>query len=166
MPDFLVLPELARSLRTFGATRDPAGDAAHAAIFSPLLDARARATLGDAEVALSALRGEVLAARIGSRVAAAAGAGQRDAAAARARAARAGELIEPLRAELLALDLLALDLLASATRAATNHDGGWQAWIAQLRRVFALADDACGALARLLGEPAAAAEPVPRWFAR
>ncbi|HUQ45948.1 MAG TPA: hypothetical protein VM033_04820 [Gemmatimonadaceae bacterium] len=161
MPDLLVLPELARSLRTFGATRDPAGDAAHAAIFSPLLDARARATLGDAEVALSALRGEVLAARIGARVAAAAGAGQRDAAAARARAAQAGELIEPLRAELLALDLLANDALGP-----TNHGGGWQAWIAQLRRVFALADDACGALARLLGEPAAAAEAAPRWFAR
>lgn len=161
MPDPLVLPELARSLRTFGATRDPAGDAAHAAIFSPLLDARARAEPGGADMALSALRGEVLAARIGARVAAAAGAGQRDAAAARARAARAGELIEPLRAE-----LLALDLLANEARGATNGGGACQAWIAQLRRVFALADDACGALARLLREPAAAAEPTPRWFAR
>lgn len=161
MPDPLVLPELARSLRAFGATRDPGGDAAHAAIFSPLLDARARAALGDADVALSALRGGVLAARIGARVADAARAGQRDAAAARARAARASELIEPLRAE-----LLALDLLANEARGATNHAAGWQAWIAQLRRVFALADDACGALARLLGEPAATAEPAPRWFAR
>ena len=47
MPDRLVLPELARSLRAFGAPRDAAGDAAHDAVFAPLLEARARAELGD-----------------------------------------------------------------------------------------------------------------------
>ncbi|NUO95869.1 MAG: hypothetical protein HOQ14_15400, partial [Gemmatimonadaceae bacterium] len=47
MPEPLLLPELARSLRSFGAPRDAAGDAAHEAIFAPLLEARARAELGD-----------------------------------------------------------------------------------------------------------------------
>jgi hypothetical protein len=78
MPEPELLPELARSLRAFGAPRDAAGEAAHSAVFVPLLDARARATTGDAEVALSALRGEALGVRIEARVADAAEAGEND----------------------------------------------------------------------------------------
>ena len=161
MPDPRLLPELARSLRAFGAPRDDAGEAAHAAIFSPLLDARARAGLGDVDAALSALRGEALAVRIEARVADTAAAGQRDAARARARAARGAELLEPLRAELVSLDALAV-----TARGGTTESEGWRAWVAQLRRVFSSADDACRALARLLAEPAGAATAGRRWFRR
>jgi hypothetical protein len=161
MPDPLCLPELARSLRTFGAPRDATGDAAHAAIFSPLLDARARAGLGDVESALSALRGETLAVRIQARVTDVAAADQDDPARARARAAMAAELLESLCA-----DLVTLDVLAARARGGTADSPDWLAWVAQLRRVFASADDACRALARLLGEPAGVAKPVRRWFGR
>ena len=160
MPDHLLLPELARSLRAFGAPRDSSGEAAHAAIFAPLLDARARATTGDAEVALSALRGEALGIRIEARVADAAESGESDPPRARARGARAHALIEPLRQ-----DLRALDALAARARTGGPESTEWQAWVAQLRRVFASADDACRALARLLAEPAEAA-PTRRWFGR
>jgi hypothetical protein len=161
MPDSLLLPELARSLRTFGAPRDAAGEAAHDAIFSPLLDARARAGLGDVELALSALRGETLAVRIEARVVEAASARQVDPAHARARSARATELLEPLRAE-----LATLDLLAKAARGTAVDGLPWHAWVAQLRRVFASADDACRALARLLAETPPTAPPARHWFGR
>ena len=161
MPEPLLLPELARSLRSFGAPRDAAGDAAHAAIFAPLLDARARAGLGDVDAALSALRGGTLAARIASRVAQAASAGHADPAHARASAARASELLEPLVAA-----LRTLDALAAAARDGSLHSPAWDAWVLQLRRVFAHADDACRALARMLAEPSAAPKPARRWFGR
>jgi hypothetical protein len=158
MPEPLLLPELARSLRTFGAPRDAAGEAAHSAVFVPLLDARARATTGDVEVALSALRGEALGVRIEARVADAAESGETDPARARARGARARELLEPLRQ-----DLRALDALAVKARGTGPESPEWSRWVAQLKRVFASADDACRAIARLLSEPAA---PIPerRWF--
>ena len=161
MPDSHLLPELARSLRAFGAPRDAAADAAHTAIFAPLLDARARADLGDVEAALSALRGEALAVRIEARVAEAAAAGQREPARARARAARATELLEPLRA-----DLAALDAFAGQARGGSAESASWQNWVAQLRRVFASADDACRELAHLLGEPVGAVPAPRRWFGR
>lgn len=159
MPERLLLPELARSLRSFGAPRDAAGDAAHDAIFAPLLEARARAELGDVQAALSALRGGPLGTRIATRVAQAAAVGEPDPAHARARTARALELIEPLSAELTTLDRLAATASGSET---SSRD--WQGWVAQLRRVFAAADDACRALARLLGEPTAPAKGRRRWF--
>lgn len=161
MPDPLQFPEIARSLRAFGAPRDAAGDAAHTAIFSPLLDARARAGLGDVEMALSALRGEALAVRIQARVAELASAGQTDVARARARAARASELLDSVLSE-----LTALDVSAAAARGGTSDSAGWKAWVAQLRRVFAAADDACRALARLLAETPGSAPPARRWFGR
>ena len=161
MPEPFLLPELARSLRAFGAPRDAAGERAHAAIFGPLLDARARAGLGDVEAALSVLRGETLAVRIAARATEAASVGQADAAHARAHAARAAELMEPLRA-----DLMKLDVLASGARGAAAGSAGWNAWVAQLRRVFASADDACRALTRLLGEQPVVVTPASRWFRR
>jgi hypothetical protein len=160
MPEPLLLPELARSLRVFGAPRDAASEAAHSAVFTPLLDARARAATGDVEVALSALRGEALAVRIEARVADAAEAGEGDPARARARGARARELLEPLRTELRALDALAV-----TARGVNPTSPSWDAWVAQLRRVFASADDACRALARLLAEPASP-PAARRWFGR
>jgi hypothetical protein len=159
MPERLLLPELARSLRSFGAPRDAAGDAANDAIFSPLLEARARAELGDVEAALSALRGGPLATRIEARVSQAAAAGEQDPARARARAARASEIVESLVA-----DLATLDTLATPAHGGTTDSPAWTAWVAQLRRVFASADDACRALARLLAEPVAEARPARRWF--
>ncbi|HEY2067887.1 MAG TPA: hypothetical protein VGG84_18190 [Gemmatimonadaceae bacterium] len=143
MPDRFVLPELARSLRAFGAASDAASEAAHGAIFTPLLDARARAATSDVHTALASLRGEALAARITARVADVAQAGIDDAPFARARSAVARELLQPLRAELGALDLLA----------PTAAEGQWTPWIEQLRRVFAVADECCRAFARLLREP-------------
>ncbi len=161
MPEPLLLPELARSLRAFGAPHGAAEDAAHSAIFTPLLDARARAGLGDEEHALSALRGETLAVRIQARVGDAARAGAGDPARARARAARAGELVEALR------DALAvLDRFAARARGAGNESHEWSAWVEQLRRVFALADDACRALATLLATEPDAAPAPRRWFGR
>ena len=157
MPEPFLLPELARSLRSFGA----AGESAHSAIFGPLLDARARAGLGDVEAALSALRGETLSVRIAARAAEAASAGQADPAHGRARAARAGELLEPLRAE-----LSRLDGLAAAARGSSAESEAWRAWVAQLRRVFASADDACRALDRMLSRRPADVKPARRWFGR
>lgn len=160
MPERLLLPELARSLRAFGAPRDAASEAAHAAIFAPLIDARARATTGDVEVALSALRGEALGVRIDGRVTEAAESGASDPPHARARSARARAVIEPLRQE-----LRGLDALAAKARGQMPDSAEWRAWVTQLRRVFASADDACRALARLLAEPVD--QPAARgWFGR
>ena len=161
MPEQVLLPELARSLRAFGAPRDAAADAANAAIFTPLLDARARAGLGDVEAALSALRGEALAVKLRSRVAEAAAVGQREPAAARARSARAAEMLEPLLAE-----LASLDRAAATARGSSTDAPAWQKWVAQLRRVFASADDACRALATLLAESHESRKPARGWFGR
>jgi hypothetical protein len=161
MPDPLILPELARSLRAFGAPRGADGDAAHSAIFAPLLEARARATLGDVDDALSAFRGGPLGTRIQARVAEAASAGQSDVAHARARAARATELLDALLAQLATLDAAAVEV-----RGGTTEPAPWPAWVAQLRRVFATADDACRALARLLAERPPEPARTRRWFGR
>lgn len=161
MPEQVLLPELARSLRAFGAPRDAATEAANAAIFTPLLDARARAGLGDVEAALSALRGEALSVKLRSRVADAAAAGQREPAAARARSARAAELLEPVLAE-----LASLDRLAAKARGSTTDAPAWDEWVAQLRRVFASADDACRALAALLAESSETKTRRRHWFGR
>ena len=55
-----------------------------------------------------------------------------------------------------------LDELAPAAR---DDATGWDAWVAQLRRVFVSADVACQALARLLADRAATVA-TPRWFER
>jgi hypothetical protein len=159
MPERLLLPELARSLRSLGAPRDAAGEAAHDAVFAPLIEARARAELGDVEAVLSALRGAPLGTRIAARVAQAAAVGEPEPARARARTAHASELIETLLGE-----LAALDALAPAARGGAAGSPAWQAWVAQLRRVFISADDACRALTRLLAEPSAQARAARRWF--
>jgi len=159
MPDELRLPELARSLRALGAAHGAAAESAHAVVFVPLLDARRIAETGGIVGALSAFRGQALGARIAARAAEAARMGEADAALARARVARAREAVEPLRA--------ALGLLDAAVPASDHADGeapDARAWLAQLTRVFRCADEACSALALVLGEPVG---PGPRgWMGR
>jgi hypothetical protein len=162
MPEEARLPELARSLRTFGAAHGAAAEAAHSAIFGPLLDARALAATRGFEDAVTVFRGQALAARIVARAAEAAREGEADAARARARVARAREALEPLRNALSALDTMLPSPVAdvgddSATAAA--------AWTAHLARTFRIADEACVALARVLAERE---EVVVRrgWFGR
>lgn len=162
MPEESPLPELARSLRALGCAQGPAAESAHAAVFGPLLDARARAAAGGLDEALASFRGQVLAARIMSRAADAARAGVPDAAHGRARAARAREALEPLRDALHTLDALAPEPTAAVSAGSSPVAAGWTA---QLGRVFQVADEACGALARVLAEQDEA--PAPRgWLGR
>lgn len=156
MPEY-VLPELARSLRALGAQRDAHSEAAHSAVFVPLLDARTRAGRGSLDKMLAALRGESLSARIEATSVAAATAGVSDAAHVRALSARAVELLEPLRASLAQLDLRA--------RAVRDDEAAWNDWVAQLRAVFVAADVACSDLARLIRDRATP-RPSGSWFVR
>ena len=150
-----LLPELARSLRILGTLRDDAAaESAHKAVFGPLLDARARASRSDANGAVAALRGAALSARIVAQANTVIAAGISEPARVRARQAAAKELLQPLLAALTELD-----------RLGPHAEGEWLRWVDQLRVVFSAADDACGALARLLsdeGEPS----PPRRWFGR
>jgi hypothetical protein len=149
MPEEARLPELARSLRTFGAAHGAAAEAAHAAIFGPLLDARALAATGGVEGAMTVFRGQALAARIIARAADAAREGEADAARARARVARAREALEPLRDALRALDTLLPSPAAGASDDAVTTAA---AWTAHLARTFRIADEASVALTRVLAE--------------
>ena len=106
---------------------------------------------------LSALRGDALSARMEALAVDAAVHGIEQPALARALTARAGELMEPLRASLLQLDVMA----SSAAEGAQ----GWDAWVAQLRRVFAAADIACRELASLVATKETS-PTAPRWFER
>ena len=159
MPD-PSLPELARSLRSLGAARDPATEAAHDAIFAPLIAARVRAARAEGGDVVHSFHGAVLLEAIERGATTAASAGTRSAAEARARSAAARDAIEPLRTA-----LLSLDEGAAAASAAGMHTPEWALWIAALRRAFAVADEACGHLARVLAEPLHE-EPEPRWFRR
>jgi len=157
MPDAPLLPELARSLRSLGAQRDAATDAAHAAIFVPLLDARARAAGTSKQKALAALRGQALAARIEAQVVDAAVQGIEQPALARALTAQSSELMEPLHRALVALD--------EAAAPAKESEAAWEEWVARLRTVFASADVACQALAKLIATRQTRSA-TPRWFER
>jgi hypothetical protein len=159
MPEDLHLPELARSLRVFGAAHGAAAESAHAAVFGPLLDARVLAATDGFVGALSAFRGQALGARIVARAADAAREGELDPARARARVAQAREAVEPLRTA-----LRELDALAPAPSAVVRSSPQGAAWLAQLTCVFRSADDVCMALARVLGEPVSGA--TRGWFGR
>lgn len=151
------LPELARSLRSLGAQRDAAAEMSHSAIFLPLLDARARAAGSTLDVVLSTLRGDALSARIEANAVDAAVMGIDQPPRVRAISAQTGELMEPLRRELLLLDAL--------SEAARDGAAGWDAWVEQLRCVFIAADVACQSLTRLLRSiPPPVA--VANWFGR
>jgi hypothetical protein len=77
---------------------------------------------------------------------------------ARARAAAAREMLEPVRAALALLD----ERSAAAMRTGPGSSS-WNEWLSELRRVFGAADDACSHLARILATPRRAEEPR-RWF--
>lgn len=156
-PGTPMLPELARSLRSLGTQLDASSEAAHAAIFLPLLEARTRASGAPIDAVLAALRGDALSARIEANAVDAVMQGVEDPANARALTARAGEAMQPLRNALLELD--------AAAPAAREGDAGWAAWVEQLRRAFMAADVACQALTTLLAGRAAL-PTKPRWFER
>jgi len=149
MPEPSHLPELARSLRALGNAHGAAAELAHAAVFGPLLDARAHAATGGFGEALAVFRGQALAARIAARGADAARADQADVARARARVARAREALESLRDALHELDALAAVLPADVSAACSPAA---DAWTAQLARVFRIADEACNRLTQVLAE--------------
>jgi hypothetical protein len=157
MPDAPLLPELGRSLRSLGAQHEPCAEASHAAIFVPLLDARARATDRSKEFVLASLKGSTLATRIETLVAAAAVQGVEQPALARAILAQSAELMEPLRRALKELD--------GAASTALHSDAAWEEWVGRLRAVFVSADVACRALAKLLESRPTPGTP-PRWFKR
>lgn len=157
MPDAPLLPELARSLRSLGAQHDASAEAAHAAIFVPLLDARARAAGADKTVVLAALRGTALAARIEAQAVDAAVQGIDVPALARALTAHSEELMEPLHRALVSLDDVA--------PAALDSESAWDEWVARLRAVFTTADVACRALATLIATRQTRTA-APRWFER
>jgi hypothetical protein len=157
MPD-ASLPELARSLRALGAARDPATEAAHDAIFAPLIAARVRAARAEGRDIVHSFLGVALIEAIDRGVCTAASNGTDNPAIARARSASARDAIDPLRLALVALD----------TGAAAAADSGpaspeWEAWIVELRRTFTAADEACWRLARVLAEPPTA-EGDASWF--
>jgi len=158
MPDESRLPELARSLRSLGAARDPAAEAAHDAIFTPLMEARVRAARATGRDIVGLLRGATLYQQIERGVVNAASANAAPPAVARARAAAAREMLEPLRAA-----LAAVDDRASAASLEGLGTPAWEAWLVDLRRVFGAADDACIKLARLLAVSPRVDEPS-RWF--
>jgi len=159
MPD-PSLPELARSLRALGAARDAATEAAHDAIFAPLIAARVRAARADGIDVVHSFHGASLLEAIERAVNGAAAIGTEDPAVARARSATARDAIEPLRSALRSLDV-------HAAAASTSGSGSpeWTAWITALRRAFAAADEACGHLARVLADPPRE-ERNGRWFRR
>jgi hypothetical protein len=159
MPDSS-LPELARSLRAFGAARDPATAAAHDAIFAPLIAARVRAARAEGPDVVHSFHGDALLEAIDRAVSSAAALGTDNAAVARARSASARDAIDPLR-----LALRALDAPAAAAAAAGPAASEWALWIAALRRAFGAADEACGRLARVLAEPPSQ-EGDASWFRR
>lgn len=162
MPEQALLPEVARSLRTLGAARGAAAESAHAAVFGPLLDARALAATRGLDGAIAAFRGQALAARIIARAADAARDGRADPALARARVARAREALEPLRDALHALDALAPPDVVDPER---WPETAAAQWTTQLARAFRVADEACVALTRVLVEREAV-EPRRGWRGR
>jgi hypothetical protein len=159
MPD-PSLPELARSLRSLGAARDPATEAAHDAIFAPLIAARVRAARAQGRDVVNSFHGATLLEAIERGVNTAAAVGTESSAVARARSARARDAIEPLRSA-----LVSLDEGAAAASASGEHSAEWSHWITALRRAFTAADEACGHLARVLAEPPRQ-EGNGRWFSR
>lgn len=159
-PSPFALPELGRSLRSLGSTREPCAEHAHAAVFGPLLDARAvAAEAATSAELLHAFRGRPIAARMERLVTEAAQAGVREPAVARARAARAMELMEPVLAALAELDARASELKHPSIRI-----DEYSPFVAQLRSVFAAADAACGHLAQVLAEQSA--QPEKGWRRR
>jgi hypothetical protein len=154
------LPELARSLRSLGAARDQATQAAHDAIFPPLIAARVRASRAEGRDIVHAFHGASLLEQIERAATVAASLGTTQPSVARARSARARDAIAPLRSA-----FALLDERGRAAQDATPGSASWEAWIESLRRAFAAADDVCGRLASVLAEPPAEHDEG-NWFGR
>jgi hypothetical protein len=154
------LPELARSLRSLGAARDQATQAAHDAIFAPLIAARVRASRAEGRDVVYAFNGASLGEQIERAVTAAATLGTTQPSVARARSARARDTLGPLKAALAALDEQGRGAVA-----ASPDSEPWRAWLESLRRAFAAADDVCGQLATVFAEPPTEKEQGG-WFDR
>jgi hypothetical protein len=159
MPDS-ELPELARSLRSLGAARDQATQAAHDAIFPPLIAARVRASRAEGRDVVHAFHGASLLEQIERAATAAACVDTTQSSVARARSARARDAIAPLRPALALVD----ERGRQAESARTGSEP-WEAWIESLRRAFATADDVCSRLASVLAEPPAERDEG-NWFGR
>jgi hypothetical protein len=155
------LPELARSLRSLGAARDPATQAAHDAIFPPLIAARVRASRAQGRDVVHAFNGVALGEQIERAATAAATLGTTQPAMARSRSARAREALGPLHAS-----FATLDERGRSAAGATPGSEAWEGWVEALRRAFATADEVCGQLARVLAEPPAEQKEERGWFGR
>ena len=159
VPPF-ALPELGRSLRALGSVRDACEERAHAAVFGPLLEARAQAASAGSQAELiKALNGRALVARIDRLVVEAARAGTKDEPSARARIAHARELLEPLVAALGAVDREA-EVVNPSIRMEE-----YSSFVSRVADVFSAADVACGRLSALLasGATTAARSGKPGW---
>jgi hypothetical protein len=159
MPDD-ELPELARSLRSLGAARDPATQAAHDAIFPSLIAARVRASRAQGRDVVHAFNGAARGEQIEGAVTAAATLGTVHPSVARSRSARARDVLGPLQAA-----FAMLDERGRAAAGAAPGSEPWEGWVDSLKRAFAAADEVCGQLAQVLAEPPAEQEER-RWFRR
>jgi hypothetical protein len=159
MPDS-ELPELARSLRSLGAARDQATQAAHDVIFPPLIAARVRASRAEGRDVVHAFHGASLLEQIERAATAAACVDTTQSSVARARSARARDAIAPLRPA-----FALVDERGRQAESAPRGSEPWEAWIDSLRRAFATADDVCGRLASVLAEPPAERDEG-NWFGR
>lgn len=142
------LPELTRSLRSFGVLHGTEAERAFEAACAPLVRARSVVERCDdvASVRRSWLESAV-GAQASRRVAAVAAESVTGEAERRARQAQAAEVMEPLIAALAAADV--------AAEAMTDDAAGWEHWVSALRTAFRCADEAVRPLAALLTRPSA-----------
>ncbi len=162
MPDerFAGLPELAASLRALGSSRRTRhGAAVQPKFFALLLDARRAA-------ARAATRNEVVLAFDGATLLHAMDAMTRDIAAGRFPArpparrafeAQLADVLDPLRSALARLS----ELAPAAAAEPTTESTAWDAWLAQLRVVFAAADAVWPALDAALANQGPHTAPGP-----
>ena len=148
MPD-ASLPELARSLRSLGAARDPATEAAHDAIFAPLIAARVRAARAEGRDVVHSFHG----------VDAARGDRARRQRRGRRRDGESSRRPRPLRRRLATRSSRSgrrsrsLDDSAPPRRRRARSRRSGSIGSRRCGCAFAAADEACGHLARVLAEP-------------
>lgn len=161
------LPELMRSLRSVGSRRGPPNDSAASEeqdrYFAPLLEGRKAA-------AQAISRSQIVSAFEARRLTAAISAIVRGyaterfgtrASARRAFEAELFEIIEPLRDALQALGALADPLRSGQSELVATDQ--WDAWLAQLRVVFYLADSSWPFLRQALASSPPSSTTAARW---
>ena len=167
------LPELTLSLRSFGSGRRSSAERQAVSeeqerYFGPLLDARrAAASARTREQVVAAFEPRRLTAHLEATLRGfAAERFPTRASARRAFEARLFEIIEPLRAALQLLDERATEMESTTARVSEVAElhGRWEAWLAQLRVTFRVADDSWAPLCAALDElPRAPARPRVSW---